>query len=405
VSSARLLSFILPALVFSSLSAHAADGWSLSNLVGHALTHHPALRSAGHAVRAEQARSLSTARWSDPRLVFQVEDLPADDPAWGSAQRTATLVQEVPGPGKRGHLRRAAAASVAQAEVEEQALRAALARDVWVAWADALAALRRTVAAGENRQAAQDLLRIAERGQQAGAWGEAEVLAARAEAEGAALDVQEAGRRQQQALRKLGLLVGAEVEAAQLDPAQLGTLPVAAAGGESPILRQARADLAQRAAAERVAQSAAVPDVELSAGLGWAAETGDRLLEFGVGLPLPLFNRRRGEIEGAREDRLAAEAALEAAHAEAAAGAESLRADLAAAQARVEAYGARLLPLARQSYAAAERSFEAGRTGWATVLEARRALARVEAEQIEQLQAWHAAAAGAAYHGIGSLEN
>ena len=64
MSSARLLSFILPALCCSSLSAHAADAWSLSNLVGHALAHHPALRSAGHAVRAEQARSLGAARWS-----------------------------------------------------------------------------------------------------------------------------------------------------------------------------------------------------------------------------------------------------------------------------------------------------------------------------------------------------
>lgn len=133
-----------------------------------------------------------------------------------------------------------------------QAAQAEVARDVWVAWAEALGAIRQAALAGESRQAAQDLQRMAERGQQAGAWGEAEVLSARAEAEVAELAVQEAARRQQQALRALGLLAGAPVEAAQLDPAQLDAVPGAALGGESPAVRLARADVAQQAAAERV---------------------------------------------------------------------------------------------------------------------------------------------------------
>ncbi len=403
--SARSLSISLLVLCCATLPARAAEAWSLSNLVSRTLAHHPALRAEGHAVRAEKARARVAAVRADPRLVFEVEDLPADDAAWGAAQRTVSLIQEVPGPGRRQRGREAAAAGVVQAEVEEAAVRAGLARDVWRAWADALATLRRVHAATANQQAAQDLQRIAERGQQAGAWGEAEVLAAQAEAELAALTTQEAERQQAQALRALGLLAGVSVAAGQLDPAQLDTLPAAAAGGEAPAVRQARAELAQRTAALRVAESAGVPDIELSAGLGWAAETGDRLVEFGVGLPLPLSGRRRGAVDAAREEQLAAEAALEAAQAEAAAGAEAVRAELGAAQARVAAYRSRLLPLARQSFAAAEQSFEAGRTGWSTVVEARRALARVESEQIEHLRAWHHAAAGAAYHGIAVQEN
>jgi cobalt-zinc-cadmium efflux system outer membrane protein len=385
--------------------ARSAESWTLSNLTSRALAHHPSLRAAGHTARAEQARNRGAARLADPRLVLAVEDMPADDPGWNAAQRTATLVQEVPGPGKRQRLRAATTASAIRAEAEVQAAQAEVARDVWVAWAEALGAIRQAALAGESRQAAQDLQRMAERGQQAGAWGEAEVLSARAEAEVAELAVQEAARRQQQALRALGLLTGAPAEAAQLDPAQLDTVPGAAPGGESPAVRLARADVAQQAAAERVVRGEAVPDVELSAGVGWAADTGDQLVELAVGLPLPLFNRRRAAIEGAREDRLAAEAQLEGAQAEAAAGRAALIADQQAARARVESYRTRLLPLARQSFAAATRSFEAGRTGWATVLEARRALARVESEHLEQLQAWHATAAGAAYHGIGPVEN
>ena len=403
--SARCLLFSLLVLGCSSLSARAAESWSLSNLVSHTLAHHPALRAAGHAVRAETARARVAAGRADPRLVFEVEELPADDAAWGAAQRTISLVQELPGPGRRQRGREAAAADVVQAEVEESVMRTGLARAVWRAWAETLAALRQVHAAAANRQAAQDLQLLAERGQQAGAWGEAEVLAAQAESEQAALATQEAERQQARALRALSLLAGVPLAAGQLDPAQLDTLPAVAAGGEAPAVRQARAALAQRVAAARVAESAGIPAVELSAGLGWAAESGDRLMEFGVGLPLPLSGRRRGAVEAAHEERRAAEAALEAAQAEAAAGAEAVQADLAAAAVRVAAFRTRLLPLARQSFAAAERSFTAGRTGWSTVLEARRALARVEAEQIEHLRAWHLAAADAAYHGIAVQEN
>ena len=403
--SARLFAFFLLAVGCAGPGARAAEGESLSNLVSRALARHPALRAAGHGVRAELARARAADRLSDPRLVFEVEELPADDAAWGAAQRTISLVQEMPGPGRRSRVRAVAAAGIAQAEAEVAVARATLARAVWQAWADALAALRQAAVAESNRLAALDLQRIAERGQQAGAWGEAEVLAAQAESEQAALAAQEAGRRQAQALRTLGVLAGVPLEAAQLDPGDLDRLPALAAPGESPAVGLARAQLAQRAAALRVAESAGVPDFEVSAGLGWAAESGDRLVEFGVGLPLPLSGRRRNTVEAAREEQLAAEAALEAAQAEARAGAEAMRAELSAARSRVEAYRIRLLPLARQSFAAAERSFAAGRTGWSTVLEARRALARVEAEQIEHLRAWHHAAAGATYHGIAVEEN
>ena len=395
MSSARW-SLLFSCALLGASPARSAEPLALSNLVEQALSAHPSIRAAGHAARARAEQAGGAGSWENPRLEFEVEDLPADDARWGAAKRTMALAQALPAPGKTSGRRAAAEAARMRSEVALAQARSALARSVWDDWAAALAGIRRTQAAEESLAAARELQRLVERAREAGAFGEAEVLAARAEAESAALEVEQSARRRDDALRSLEALIGAPVAVDRLDPAQLDRLTEVPPPAESLLVRGARADLAERAAAEHLAGLEGRPDVELRAGVGFDAYTDDPMLVFSVGVPIPLSARRRAEVAAAREERLAAEASLAAAQRAADLRARSLAAELRGARARVEASRDRLVPLARRSYDAARRSFEAGRAGWTTVLGARRELARAEAELIEQLQTWHAAAAESA---------
>ena len=57
-----------------------------------------------------------------------------------------------------------------------------------------------------------------------------------------------------------------------------------------------------RRAALSLERAARIPDLEASAGYVQFEEDGTSALAFGVGVPLPLFDRNQGHIAAAREE-------------------------------------------------------------------------------------------------------
>lgn len=124
---------------------------------------------------------------------------------------------------------------------------------------------------------------------------------------------------------------------------------------DAPTVRVAEA---QRSAAERridVQRVQARPDINASIGIRFEAEDATALT-FGVSMPLPLFDRNRGNIEAAQAEFRAADARLMSARQEA-------QADRAAAVARLSASVSRV-NAADGGVTAAEEAYRLSRIGF-----------------------------------------
>jgi cobalt-zinc-cadmium efflux system outer membrane protein len=130
--------------------------------------------------------------------------------------------------------------------------------------------------------------------------------------------------------------------------------------GDAPTVRVAEA---QRSAAERridVQRTQVRPDINASVGIRRFEAEDATALTFGISMPLPLFDRNRGNIEAAQAEFRAADARLMSARQEA-------QADRAAAVARLSASASRVraadggVTAAEEAYRLSRIGFEAGR--------------------------------------------
>ncbi|MCH4267632.1 MAG: TolC family protein [Brevundimonas sp.] len=169
------------------------------------------------------------------------------------------------------------------------------------------------------------------------------------------------------------------------------TTPSARSDRDAPTVRTAKAEAA---AAERridVERINGRPDVTASVGVTRFGAEDQTALTFGLSLPLPLFDRNRGNIDAARAEHRAAEARVMQARQDAGAERAAAVARLASSASRVSAADAGVTS-AEEAYRLSRIGAEAGRisqlelrTGRAALINARSAavdarMARVRAE-------------------------
>ncbi|HPP00599.1 MAG TPA: TolC family protein [bacterium] len=142
----------------------------------------------------------------------------------------------------------------------------------------------------------------------------------------------------------------------------------------TPDWAAAEAEIARRQANAALEEAQAVPDLEVSVGTRYLAESDDGALVMGFTLPLPLRNRNQGAVRAARELVRQAKAARQAAE-------NNWRSDLAIVyetwrQAHGEAVRLRdaVLPGAEEAFAATQEGFRQGKFPYLSVLDAQRSL-------------------------------
>lgn len=364
----------------------------------------PALTAArADAVRSTQA-ARQAAALSNPLVDVTHENLSGG--GLTAAESYVTVRQRLPFPWVYAAERRAAAevggAAVALVAAEEAELRfgvreayleAAFAEAAHTAVAAALVDVRRAVRDAERREADGDLSGYALRRLQ--------VERARYE-----LDLAERAAQVERARRTLAVRVTADsvtLLAPSGFPPSAPTAPIARPSGhESPLLAAARAQVRTARGEAGAVSAGRWPDLSLLGGFKTQAD-GLRGLYVGVGMPLPLFDRRGSAMAAATAGVTAAEARLAIAHQQAQGDEASARAALAA-QIALAATLMREIPLdpdhlvaaARVGYAEGELSLvefldaiEAART--ARMLSARQQrdlwMARFDLERVLGLDA------------------
>lgn len=188
-------------------------------------------------------------------------------------------------------------------------------------------------------------------------------------------------------LAAIGLHPSADL--ALLAPAELlagGDLPAqdAAAVLRHPALRARAAAHREADGALRVQVARQYPFLTLGPDLEW--DDGDLQVGLGVGFPIPLFDRNRGRIEEASEQRRAARAAYRETLLRLAAGEALARREHDAARAHLAAHRAGPLQRAARAGEALAARLRTGHAGVLEALSARRAIARARVLEIELLE-------------------
>mgnify|MGYP002780737369 FL=1 len=337
----------------------------------------PTTVEAGALLDAAEARVRQARVRPNPELGLEAENAFGSGPFSGydNAETTLSLSQDLELWGRRG-----ARVEVARAEAGTAGLRRDLATveagaRLALVYAEAEAAQRRfllaeealTVTIADTRAA----LILVEEGREPllrGIQGESEAAAARA-----TLDEAEAER--DAAFARLTAVAMLPTPVTSINTNLIDRVP-AAAGVTPGATPQVRVAEAERAAAEsriEVERIRARPDVRASVGVRRYEAEDATALTFGLSMPLPLFDRNRGNIEAAQADFRAADARLMGARQEAEADRNAAVARLRASVSRVTATDAGVTA-AEEAYRLSRIGFEAGRISQLELRSSRAAL-------------------------------
>ncbi|CAB3641518.1 Cation efflux system protein CzcC [Achromobacter spanius] len=230
---------------------------------------------------------------------------------------------------------------------------------------------------------AEGALRVAQKRVDAGKAPPLERNRAEIELTKAQIDVRQAENDLRVARRELSLLWGDPVPKFELVQAKIDDLParrtlddLRAALLNSPRLAAGRLAMEVSKAELNVEKSKRYPDITLSGGVARDNEVGRNKAQFGVSLPLPIFDRNQGNVYAATMQTYKAQDIYR--EMEARLSADLLIAastyDLALASAKD--YRESVIPTSQKAYEGARKGFEAGKVGYLEVLDAQRTLSQ-----------------------------
>lgn len=337
-------------------------------------------------IAAAQGRFDQAGAWRNPELSLEVENFAGQGPMQGldSAETTLALSQTFELGGKRGARIDGARRELDLARVRDAQARADAAAALAVAYAEAEAADLRASLARDLSDAAQSDARAADLLVEAGKEARLRALQAQADAQAAQAALDQSLSARDAAFGRLSAQAGSAEPFDSLTSSLLSAQASAtdADPADAPTVRAAEADRDSAAAKVRVEQLQSRPDLTVSAGVRRFAGDDATAMIAGASLPLPLFDRNRGNTAAARAELTAAEARLAQARLDAAADLAAARSQArsATAQASAATVGE---AAAGEAYRLARIGYEAGRLPLLELTAARRALAAARLQTLE----------------------
>ncbi|MFH1688267.1 MAG: TolC family protein [bacterium] len=366
----------------STAVVDADDSLSLAEVLTLVARNNPGLQALVWQEQAMQGELRQALLWPNPELQTEFEEVDWDAPGFSESEFSLTLSQEFELLGQRS-ARKQLARSQIEATKQQSRLEAF---DLFlktkeqfyaVAHAQVLAILADSSAALMQEMVDNISGRI-----EKGAAPQSELLLAR-------LELQEAELEQHEALQELtaareelaGSYQGQAAQAKVIcgdEPALesvLEALPRLSEWADfSRSLLQLQSDSAVAEAQRKLASAEARPSFTLSAGYRHFQADGSSSLLFGIGLPLPLFDRNQGSRAGLDNTLRSIQLRQQNARLQAAA---TLHAGCTRLQSLVSRHGmldTLLIPTAQQIYSSLHDEYSAGRIPFTNLLQARRSL-------------------------------
>ncbi|WP_025139869.1 TolC family protein [Achromobacter sp. DH1f] len=371
------LSAPLPASAAPRL-ADASRTLTLEQALANAYERSPLLSAARNEAAASEGQVTQAGVMPNPSI-----DVGIDDNRRTTRTTSTMLSMPVELGGKRAARVQAAGLARDIAQRDLSSARADLRAGVIAAFFD-VAVAQETVRVSQGTiEIAENALRLADRRVAAGKAPPLESSKARVQLANSRIEARAADAALATARRTLGQLWGApEPDFSQVG-ADLQALPqrgaiddLRGALAASPRMQAGRLAVDLGRAQLEVEKSKRYPDITLSAGMARDNEQGRNKAQFGVAIPLPLFDRNQGNVYSATMQSYKAQDLYR--ELESRMTAELLQAvaqfDLAAGS--VREYRATVLPGATEAYDSARKGFEAGKVSFLEVLDAQRTLSQ-----------------------------
>lgn len=156
--------------------------------------------------------------------------------------------------------------------------------------------------------------------------------------------------------------------------------------GNSLRMKLLMKEIEQQEAEVALQKGLSTQDIQISAGLKHARESGDKGVMLGVSVPLPLLNRNQGGIRQAQLRVQEARARYQAKKQAFETQVRNVWADLRSLQTTVRLYDEQLLPGAEQSFQKAREGYQVGKFSFMDMLDAQRSLLTIRADRYEYLK-------------------
>lgn len=381
----------------------STDELTLRNTMALALTRSPELRAFGWEVRAAEARILQAGLWSNPELEVEIDEFGGTGGGLSgtdAAEFTVSLAQTFPLGGDIARRRDLAGYNAALAGWDYEAARIEVLTEVTKRYIAVLAAQRSLVVAQQEVELSEAILTIARKRLEAGAAAQVEVIRARVPVAEAMVQMKQAQRRLSASRYQLALSWGQQEPTfgnlvGDLDQLSVPPKPEALAQriNQNPGVARWATEISAHRARVALARAEAVPDLTGRLGVKRFNEIDETALVLSVSLPLPIFDRRQGDILAARLSGSAASERRKQAELRLATQLSSAWTQLANAYEEAVAIRDVALPSAEESFEVTRRAFESGGVGFIDVIDAERTLVGLRARYIAALNTYHTSAA------------
>jgi cobalt-zinc-cadmium efflux system outer membrane protein len=368
---------------------------SLAEAQARALAANPDVAQDVAEQEALEAESQQAGRWSNPELAVTRENMGGDRPESDSPETVIALEQTLELGGQSGKRRAVAEARAQGHKVRLSTRQRLLALEAAYRWQRLLIALSREASAHEALKLTADTVLTIREQVRAGKLAAPQALRAQVAEHQARLRLSTAAAAIQAARTELAALWGGathDIKPPSLSPS--APLPVASLEqldawlAEAPATQQRVALEEERRATLQLAQAERLPDITVGVGVRQFERFGDQALEVGVRLPLPLLDRRQGEVAAAR-------ARLQQSTVEQQAGTvrdretlRTLHSRLTDLEANYRLIQEQMLPAAEESFAASLDVQRYGKVSLLELLDAQSALMAARDSQLDTLAAW-----------------
>lgn len=393
-----------PSAAVEGSVAQPVGAVSLRDALGAALLGSPDLAKFSFERRAAEARALQARALPNPEVETEVEDFAGRGSRSGfrGSQTTLRLWQLVELGGKRGQRMLAASLESDLSAWDYEVARLAVLTDVTKAFLLVLSLQERAHLADESLGVAETAVRSVDASVRTGAVSPVEAARARVAKERAATERSRVGRELDAARAQLAASLGghgARFERVDGDLEEIDSPPALEALldelADNPDIARWGTEIARRRALLDLERARMTPDVTLSLGGRFYADDDSAGAVGSVSVPLPLFDRNRGNVLAAHQELNAASAEKRRSEVRARAELEAAYQALRSAYDTVRAIDERVLPQAQEAFDGAQRAYASGLFRYVEVLDAQRTLFEVKAEHIDALVAYHTARADA----------
>lgn len=376
-----------PAGSFAAGTADAADPLTLDDALELIARHHPSLAAARARLLAAEAESEQASAWANPQLGLDAEGFGGND---GSGIEPDEFTLSLGWP-LNSLLTRAPRSGMADARVE--LARASLQHTTWELMSSARLAYHDALVADQLVRLARRRMELTERTVEAfraqveaGEASPIQLLRAEVEHETAHSDLGSAEADQRTAHRELAALWSETVDTPLRladgfrDDVAVGELD--SLGQElsrrHPLLLEARWRQELESRGEELAARERWPEIAPRAGIRWLPDADDQDFVAGIGVELPLFDRREAARRAAARRSEAEEQNFQALHLELSTRLRAAFYELRARERALADYDDRIVPRAQDALDRVRIGQEAGKFGALELLDAQRALFAAE---------------------------